>query len=265
MLRGPLAMRWTCLSFLSLFPALGLAADATDAGAATPGDGGPYAAIDALWRERGDPAKAEEGIRQATAALAAHPDDVELMFRLARASLWVGDGEENNDRKQKLGREVWDLGDKMVKAKPPWVGGHYYAAAGIGIYSQAVGILKALGEGLESKFNDRLDRAIEIDQKFQREMPLIAKGRYYFELPWPKRNLGKSATWYRKALALDPDNMRATAWLAETLWRDGDVAGARAQLARVQEIHLADDPAEEARVKSIARKIAAQMEKEGAK
>jgi cytochrome c-type biogenesis protein CcmH/NrfG len=104
-----------------------------------------------------------------------------------------------------------------------------------------------------------------MDQRFQHEMPLTAKGRYFFELPWPKRNLGKSATWYRKALAIDPNNLRATAWLAETLWRDGDVAGARAQLAKVEEGHVPDDPAEEARVKSIARKIAAQMDKEGAR
>jgi hypothetical protein len=258
-------MRWTYLFFLLLCPALCLAADGTDAGSAATPPNATIASLDALWRERGDPAKADEAIRQGQAALAAQPDDAELMFRLARATLWVGDGEENNDRKQKLGREVWDLGERMVKAKPAWVGGYYYAAAGIGIYSQAVGILKALGEGLESKFNDRLDKAIEMDPRFQREMPLIAKGRYYFELPWPKRNLGKSATWYRKALAADPNNLRATAWLAETLWRDGDVAGARAQLAKVQEGHVPDDPAEEARVKSIARKIAAQMDKEGAK
>jgi len=257
-------MRW-CLFFLSLCPALCLAADGADAGSAAAPSNSTIATLDALWRERGDPAKADEAIRQGQAALAAHPDDAELMYRLARATLWVGDGEENNDRKQKLGREVWDIGDRLVKAKPGWVGGYYYAAAGIGIYSQAVGILKALGEGLESKFNDRLDKAIEIDPRFQREMPLIAKGRYYFELPWPKRNLGKSATWYRKALAADPNNLRATAWLGETLWRDGDVAGARAQLAKVQEGHVPDDPAEEARVKSIARKIAAQMDKEGAK
>jgi tetratricopeptide (TPR) repeat protein len=257
-------MRLSCVLCLSLLPALSLAADAVDAGTA-PTVNPTYAALDVLWHQRGDPAKAEDGIRQASAALAASPNDLELMFRLARATLWVADGEQDADRKQKLGREVWDLGDRIVKARPGWVGGHYYAAAGIGVYSQAVGILKALGEGLESKFNERLDRAIEIDPKFQGEMPLIAKGRYYFELPWPKRNLGKSATWYRKALALNPNNLRAMAWLAETLWRDGDVAGARAQLARVQEGHLPDDPAEEARVKSIAQKIAAQMEKEGAK
>ena len=259
-------MRWTCLAFSLVCPVVCLAAEGADGGAPSTSGDPTLSAIDALWRERGDPAKAEEGIQTCQAALAAKPDDVDRIFRLARAELWVGDGLENNeDRKQKLGREVWELGDRMVKAKPEWVGGHYYAAAGIGIYSQAVGILKALGEGLESKFNERLDKAIQIDPRFQKEMPLIAKGRYYFELPWPKRNLGKSATWYRKALALAPNNLRATAWLGETLWRDGDVAGARAQLAKVQEGHVPDDPPEEARVKSIAQKIAAQMDKEGAK
>jgi len=258
-------MRWTLFLLFLFRPALSLAADGADAGLTATGTDPAVSSLDVLWTERGDPAKADEAIRVANAAVAAHPDDVELMYRCARATLWVGDGEENNDRKQKLGRDVWDLGERMVKAKPSWVGGHYYAAAGIGIYSQAVGILRALGEGLEGKFNERLDKAIELDQKFQKEMPLIAKGRYYFELPWPKRNLGKSATWYRKALALDPNNLRATAWLGETLWRDGDVAGARAQLAKVQEGHVPDDPPEEARVKSIAKKIAAQMDKEGAK
>ena len=126
-------------------------------------------------------------------------------------------------------------------------------------------ILRALGEGLEGKFNERLDKAIELDSSFQHQMPLLAKGRYYFELPWPKRNLGKSAGFYRRALAAEPGNLRGMAWLAETLWRDGDVAGARAQIARVQDGRLPDDPAEEARAKSIARKVAAQMEKEGAK
>jgi len=258
-------MRWTWLILLSLRPVLGLAAEGVDGGASATGADGTIATLDQLWRDRGDQAKADEAIRVGTTALAARPDDVDLMYRVARATLWVADGEDNNDRKQKLGREVWDLGERMVKARPAWVGGHYYAAAGIGIYSQAVGILRALGEGLEGKFNERLDRAIEIDPRFQHEMPLLAKGRYYFELPWPKRNLGKSAAWYRKALTLAPDNLRAKAWLAETLWRDGDVAGARAQLTQVREGRLPDDPAEEARVKSIGRHIAAEMDKEGAR
>src|SRR5262249_62321302 len=131
-------MRWTYLVFSLVCPAFCLAADGADGGGpATSGDPA-LGAIDALWRERGDPAKAEEGIQKAQAALAAKPEDVDRMFRLARAELWVGDGLENDDeRKQKLGREVWELGDRMVKGKPDWVGGHYYAAAGTGLYRPA--------------------------------------------------------------------------------------------------------------------------------
>jgi hypothetical protein len=261
-------MRWTFLTFLVACPAFSsAAADAPDGGSReTPtGSTSPYAALDALWDARGDQAKAEEGINQCSAALASHPDDIELVYRVARIKLWVADGESNADRKQRLGREVWELGDRLVKARPNWVAGHYYAAAGIGVYSQAVGILRALGEGLEGKFNQRLDKAIELDPTFAHMQPLLAKGRYYFELPWPKRNLGKSAAFYRRALTQQPTNLRGMAWLAETLWRDGDAAGARAQLARVQEGRFPEDPAEEARAKSIAARIAAQMDKEGSR
>jgi tetratricopeptide (TPR) repeat protein len=263
-------MRRTFLTFLVACPALSSAqaVESPDGGnrePSGPASPSPYAALDALWDARGDPAKAEEGITQCAAALAAHPDDVELVYRLTRIKLWVADGETDAERKGRLGREVWEGGDRLVKARPNWVAGHYYAAAGIGVYSQAVGILRALGEGLEGKFNQRLDKAIELDPTFAHMQPLLAKGRYYFELPWPKRNLGKSATWYRRALAQQPTNLRAMAWLAETLWRDGDVAGARAQLARVQEGRFPEDPAEEARAKSIAARIASQMDKEGAR
>jgi hypothetical protein len=114
-------MRWTCLLLSLVGPAVCLAADGVDGGPPSTSADPALVAIDALWRERGDPAKAEEGIRQSQAALAAKPEDVDRMYRLARAELWVGDGLENNeDRKQKLGREVWELGDRMVKARPAW-------------------------------------------------------------------------------------------------------------------------------------------------
>ena len=50
-------------------------------------------------------------------------------------------------------------------------------------------------------------------------MPLIAKGRYYFELPWPKRNLGKSADAVprRRSRQVPEQSCGRTACLAETL------------------------------------------------
>jgi hypothetical protein len=85
-------MRWTWLVVFLICPVVCLAADGADAGNPSTSGDPTLAALDALWRERGDPAKAEEGIRQASAAVAGKPDDVDRMYRLARATLWVGDG-----------------------------------------------------------------------------------------------------------------------------------------------------------------------------
>jgi hypothetical protein len=125
--------------------------------------------------------------------------------------------------------------------------------------------MAALTEALDSKFTERLDRALALDPRFEHHGPGLAKGRYYFEMPWPKRSLAKSAAWYRRVLADDPKNLRAMAWLAETMWREGDVAGALAELANVQEGHIQGDVPEEERVKTLAQEITRRIESKGAR
>ena len=228
------SMRWTPLVLLLLRPGLCLAADAV---------ADELASLAALWQERADAAKAEEGMRLATTALAARPDDAERMFWLARFELWAGEGASAPSEKKRLGQQAWAVADRLARARPDWVAGHYFRAAAIGLYCQGTGLFSALSEGLDSKFNERLERALALDPRFERNGPRLAKGRYYFEMPWPKGSLGKSAEWYRQALADDPNNLRAMTWLAETLWREGDIAGARVQLARARDGHIAGDPA----------------------
>ncbi|HZW87619.1 MAG TPA: tetratricopeptide repeat protein, partial [Myxococcaceae bacterium] len=82
---------------------------------------------------------------------------------------------------------------------------------------------------------------------------------------WPKRSLAKSAVWYQHVLADDPQNLRAMAWLAETLWREGNVPAALSQLERVREGHIEGDIPEEERVKAIALRVARDMEARGAR
>jgi hypothetical protein len=262
--------RLLLLSFLG--SAVASAADAVDAGqpAATPPAAAsaaapaasPYAEMDALWLSRDDAGVQDKLIEMTAAAAKAHPDDFGFLWRAARIRLWAGDGETDNEKKKALGQAAWDYGDKAAHAKPGAVEGYYFAAAGIGSYSQAVGILNALGQGLESKFNERLDKAINIDAKFAHAAPPAVKGRYYFELPWPKRNLGKSQDWLKKAIGLDANAMRAMAWLAETQWKDGDKTAAKATLARLAQTSLPDDPAEERRTRAMGQKVAQEMDKE---
>ena len=157
--------------------------------------------------------------------------------------------------------------NRIVAEALTWIGTPFHDCAGIrGVGVDCayfpIRVINALGMGLESKFNERLDKAISIDPKFAHAGPLAVKGRYYFELPWPKRNLWKSADWLKRALTADPNALRAMAWLAETQWQDGNPTAARETLARLEKASLPDDPAEERRCKALGRKIAQQMDKE---
>lgn len=217
--------------------------------------------LDALYAKRGGAGdKAAEAA--VNAALKAHPEDYEVLWRASRLRWWVADGAGDVRLKKQLGKESWMLGERAVGANPRGAEGHYYAACGIGAYSQAVGILKALSEGIESKFNERLDESIALDASVERSGPVIAKGRYYFELPWPKRDLGKATELLKKAQAKHPENIRAGLYLAETLLKDGEAEQAKAVIERVMAADIAFDPPEGRRVKQWAKVVRAQIEEE---
>lgn len=244
-----------------LCPGLGLA-EATARAPPPPVD--LEARLASLWTERSDLAKAGEALSLAAAALAERPDAPERMFWKARFALWVGDHAAEPRERRRLGRMAWEVGDQLARARPDWVAGYYFGAAAIGLYASGAGILSALAESLDSKFNERLERALALDPRFEHQGPRLARGRYFFEMPWPKRSLAKSAAWYEQALADDPRNLRAMTWLAETLWRDGNVPAARAQLTRVFEGHIEGDLPEEKRVKAIALQVAQHIDVSGA-
>lgn len=218
--------------------------------------------LDALYAKRGE-AGGEKALEEALKkAQEGAPDDYELVWRTARLRQWQADGATADKLKKVLGRQTWDLGEKALKLAPDRVEGHYYAATGIGAYSQAVGIMKALGEGLEGKFNERLEAATKIDPTYERGAPWLVKGRYYYELPWPKRNLGKSAEFYEKAIAKFPHSLRAHYFLAETLLKDGKAEKAREAIQKVKQGSTDYDPPEGRRIQEWAKKVEADIEEE---
>lgn len=229
--------------------------------AAEPAPASLIAELDAQYAARGGEGDkvADQGI---SAALKAHPGDYEVLWRASRLRWWIADGATGERLKKQVGKESWNLAERAVQANPKGVEGHYYAACGIGVYSQAIGILKALGEGVEGKFNERLDKSIALDASFERGGPVIAKGRYFFELPWPKRDLEKATELLKKAQAKHPENIRAGLYLAETLLKDGEAQEAKAVIEKVMTADIAFDPAEGRRVKQWAKRVRAQIEEE---
>lgn len=218
--------------------------------------------LDALYAQRQDSEKLKELEKATEEALKAYPEDYGVLWRAARYHYWVSDGLANKESKKRIGKLSWDLGERAVKANKDGIEGHYYAAIGMGQYSQAIGILNALTEGIEGKFNARLDKAVSMDGGYSSAGPLIAKGRYFHLLPWPKRDLDKAAQHFEKAIKEKPEALRAYLYLAETQLADGEPKKAKETLAKVFEGSEAYDVAEARRVKTWAKKVQAEIEEE---
>jgi tetratricopeptide (TPR) repeat protein len=193
------------------------------------------AKLDGLQATRDNPESAKQIDALVSAAMKLAPNDYGVLWRAARMHCWVGEGlpVEQSARRTAEAKQCWDLGAKAVAANAEGVEGNYYAANGAGNYSTEIGVLKALSHGMEGTFNGFLDKAIKLDPGFSNAAPLIAKGRYYFSLPWPKRSYSKAEDHFKKALALQPKAIRAKLWLAETLVADGEAKAAKGYLDQV--------------------------------
>lgn len=182
------------------------------------------AKIDGLWNSRDTAEKELDGL--VSQAMQQAPADYDVLWRAARFHCWVGEG-ASGPRREVEAKQCWDLGAKAAELKPDAVEGNYYAANGAGNYSTEIGIMKALSKGMEGTFNGYLDKAIKIDPGFNHAAPLIAKGRYHYKLPWPKRSYDKSEARFKEALKLEPNSLRAKVWLAEVLVDDGKAKEAK--------------------------------------
>jgi hypothetical protein len=239
-------MRTLLLTALLALPAL--------AQPAAPGD--VVSKLEELWKTRDDAASMKATDEAISEGLKAFPDDFEILWRAARYRWWLADGATEEKFKKQIAKEGWLLAERAVKAKPDGMQGHYYVALNIGAYSQAVGILKALGEGLEGKFNDELEKARKADATFDRMGPINAKGRYWWELPWPKRDLGKSRSELKSVAEKHPEHLRAWLYLAETELKDGNAKEAKTCIDKVVSGADAYDPPEARRMKKWAKPLA---------
>jgi hypothetical protein len=247
-LAGPTTVALLC-GLVSLWSPPLAAAPPESASATAPG--GPAAEIDALHLRRDDPAV--QATLKSRLSPTAVRDDFDLLWRAARFRIWLADVTTDVALKRTLGAEAAELAHKAVAKAPQRVEGHYYEAMGIGIYCQAVGVMKTLREGRDKAFTAALDRALKLDPMFDRGGPLLAKGRYYHELPWPLRDLGKSVAHYQQILARFPFRPRARLFLAEALLKDGRDADAREAAKHIFDADTGQDPPESRRVRQLVQ------------
>ena len=216
------------------------------------------AAWNDLWKRRDDPAAIQELEKITQERLAEDPNGFETTRRQAELVAWEADGEPDgsNDKAAK-GKVAWEAGDKAIQANPKDVRGHYFSGIGVGLYSEGVGILTALSQGLEDKFRERILAALRIDKDFLDGAPQVVWGRYFFKLPWPKRDPEESIRVLRIALRTHPGNWRAKLYLADSLLLNrlpGQEDEAHALVKQILDAPGGRDPPEERRIKEMARK-----------
>lgn len=215
--------------------------------------------VDDAWNARDETAAIrtiQDALRD---GLKAYPTDYGLLWRSARLQFWTADAIAAADLKREIAKRGRAFARSAVEANPEGLEGHLYAALNIGMYSNAVGILRALTEGLESEFIANLNFVIARNPSFSESAAVSAKGRYWYTLPWPKRSYAKSATELRRAIAQSPQHLRPHWYLAETLNADGDRAGARRELEYILATEEPGDAPDARRVKALARAMLTQL------
>ncbi len=240
-----------------------LAVFAQDAAPEPAADAASYVSkLDELWKARDSADSGKQNDDVIRTALKAFPNDYEILWRAARIRWWVADGVTEEKMKRQVAKEGWNFAKRAVDVKPQGAEGKYYTAINIGAYSQAVGILKAIGDGLEKQFVENLDFSLKANETFDRSGGHTAKGRYYWELPWPKRDLGKSKIELEKGIAQHPEHLRNYYFLADTLLKDGDAKAAKVAIDKALNGSADFDPAEARRIKSWAKPLADKINQE---
>ena len=220
------------------------------------------ARVDELHKRRDDRAAWAEEQALVQSALARAPQDYGVLWRAARYYFWLADDPgQSNEQRSRNGKDGWDLAERAVAVNPNRVEGHYWAAVCMGNYALGLGVVRALANGMEGKFRERLGRAEQLDRRYEQGAIDTAWGRFFDKLPWPKRDRGEAERHFRRAIEVNPLNLRARVYLASSFVDQDRAAEAKGILDEVAAAPASGryDPPEERRAKAIGAGLLPQV------
>jgi hypothetical protein len=176
------------------------------------------ARVDELHRRRDDKTAWNEEQRLVQSLLARAPGDYDVLWRAARFYFWASDDPGvSKEQRSRWGKDGWDIAEKAITIRPNDVAGYYWAAVCMGNYALGLGVVKALSQGMEGKFRDRLTHAQTLNPGYELGAIETAWGRFFDKLPWPKRDRKKAEEHLRKAIEMNPSALRPRVYLASSL------------------------------------------------
>jgi len=209
--------------------------------------------FDELWKERDRPGVTAQLHRILEPQLAQDKRSFDANWRLSALYNWEANQVEG-DRRAELGHKAWDAAEIAVATHPKDVRAQYNEAVGIGLYAEGNGILKALSQGLEGKFRDHIGAALKADKDYLDGAPQVVWGRFFFKLPWPKRDDNQSIAILAPLMDSHPHNLRAKLYLADSVADEGSVDNGRKLVQQILDAPPGDDPPETHFLQGEARK-----------
>jgi tetratricopeptide (TPR) repeat protein len=188
----------------------------------------------ALWAQQPrDLARVTEAAHQLELAARALRDDYVAQCDAAQALAFVSENDVNTNVRRDAAKNGVVLARRASELKPDGVEGHYWYAIDVGLLADADRLygLKAVGEMKEA-----LERAIELDERYDYAGPLRVLGILYLRTPPPPVSIGsprKGLKLLQRAVELFPDYPENYLYLGEALRDVGRVGEARVALRKV--------------------------------
>jgi hypothetical protein len=204
--------------------------------AAAPADDGVadlIARMDARYAQRQLGGALVDQVALGDLALAIAPDAAEVEWRLGRAFFAGAADQPNRILRRALAGQAMAWAGRAREHAPERVEGHYYYAVATGVYALTIGIMRALSDGVAGSIESAGERALALDPDFLDGAPGVLLGRYYFSLPWPRRDLARSRTLLEAVARRHPGKLVARVYLAETCHALDDDERARTELRAV--------------------------------
>ena len=195
---------------------------------------------DTLWNQRGEVEKIKAALDSYTKVLELDPNNYEANWKIARAYFYLGgllpETKKMREQHKEMGIQGMRYGEKAFALKPRGIEGHYYYALCLAQYSLGISFIKVLAKGMAHKFEKHIEEALKINKLYENAGPLRTMGRYWYRLPWPKRDIKKSIRYLEEAVTCAPTNILGHVYLAESYLNAGKKDLAKEHLQKALEI-----------------------------
>jgi tetratricopeptide (TPR) repeat protein len=196
-------------------------------------------------------------------AAGALTDDYAAQWQAAQAFEFLAENETRTDSRRVAAQRGIVLARRARELKPDGVEGCYWFALDVG---ELADVDRAYGLDAVKEMETALERAIDLDERYDYAGPLRVLGVLRLRAPQPPTSIGsprKGLQLLRRAVELFPDYPENYLYLAEALRDTGHADEAKEAVRKVLEAQpWPDQQFESGQWKAAAEKLRGQLEKE---